>query len=44
MSTLKVTIPAAVLLAGFFVCISTSYGTPEYAKRKRKAAPTATSR
>ena len=36
MSTLKLTIPAAVLLAGFFVCTSTSYGTAEYAKKEKK--------
>jgi len=37
MSTLKLTIPAAVLLAGFSVCISTSYGTPEFAKKEKKS-------
>jgi hypothetical protein len=36
MSTLKVTIPASILLVGLFVCTTSSYGTPEYAKKEKK--------
>jgi hypothetical protein len=34
MKTLKVALPAFVLLAGFVVCTSASYGTPAYAKKE----------
>jgi cytochrome c553 len=34
MKTLKLAIPAAVLMAGFMVCTSASYGKPEYAKKE----------
>ena len=34
MKTLKVALPAAILMAGFMVCTSASYGTPAYAKKE----------
>lgn len=37
MAALKVFLPAAVLLAGFLVCASNSYGTADYAKKERKS-------
>jgi pyrrolidone-carboxylate peptidase len=37
MSYLKLTIPAVVLLAGFFVCTTVTYGTAAYAKQEKKA-------
>jgi hypothetical protein len=36
MRTLKLAIPAAVLMVGFLVCTSASYGKPEYAKKEGK--------
>ncbi len=36
MKTLRVTLPAAILAAGFLVCSSASYGTPAYAKKEAK--------
>ena len=40
MSALKLTIPAAVLLTGFFVCTTNSYGTAEFAKKEKKGCTT----
>ena len=37
---LKLLAPCAVLLAGFVVCTSSVYGTPEYAKKEKKACNT----
>jgi hypothetical protein len=37
MRTLKLVLPAAVVTAGFLVCTTASYGTPEYAKKEKKA-------
>ncbi len=37
MSRLKVIIPAAVVLGGFIVCSTASYGKPEYTKSTKKA-------
>jgi hypothetical protein len=37
MSHLKVTLPAVILLGGFLLCSTTSYGKPEYMKSTRKA-------
>jgi hypothetical protein len=37
MSHLKVTLPAAILLGGFLICSTTSYGKPEYVKTTKKA-------
>ena len=37
MSHLKVTLPAAILLGGFLVCSTASYGKPEYTKATKKA-------
>jgi len=36
MRSLKLLIPAVIVLAGFFVCTSTSYGTAEYTKKEKK--------
>ena len=37
MSHLKVTLPAVILLGGFLICSTTSYGKPEYVKSTKKA-------
>jgi hypothetical protein len=37
MSHLKVALPAVVLLGGFLVCSTTSYGKAEYTKSTKKA-------
>jgi hypothetical protein len=37
MSVLKLVAPAAALLAGFLVCTSATFGTPEFAKKEKKA-------
>ena len=37
MRSLKLMIPAAIVLTGFFVCTSTSYGTAEYTKKEKKS-------
>ncbi|MGD0496941.1 MAG: hypothetical protein ABSC23_00740 [Bryobacteraceae bacterium] len=37
MKTLKVALPAAILMAGFMVCTTSSFGKPEYAKKEGKA-------
>jgi hypothetical protein len=37
MKTLKLVLPATILLAGFMVCATSSYGKPEYAKKEKKA-------
>jgi len=37
MSALKLIVPASVLMAGFVLCTSVTYGTPEYAKKEKKA-------
>ena len=37
MSHLKVTLPAVILLGGFLVCSTASYGKPEYTKSTKKA-------
>jgi hypothetical protein len=37
MSHLKVTLPGAILLGGFLVCSTSSYGKPEYMKSTKKA-------
>ena len=34
---LKLVAPSAVLFAGFVLCTSSSYGTPEYSKKEKKA-------
>jgi len=36
MRALKVVLPAAVLTAGFLICTTASYGTPDYAKKEKK--------
>lgn len=37
MSHLKLIVPAAILLGGFLVCTTASYGKPEYVKSTKKA-------
>jgi hypothetical protein len=37
MSHLKITLPAAILLGGFLVCTTSSYGKPEFTKSTKKA-------
>ena len=37
MRALKLVLPAAVLTAGFLVCTTASYGTPDYSKKEKKA-------
>jgi hypothetical protein len=37
MSHLKITLPAVILLGGFLVCSTSSYGKPEYTKATKKA-------
>ncbi len=36
MSHLKLIVPAAILLGGFLVCSTASYGKPEYTKATKK--------
>lgn len=36
MSHLKITLPAAILLGGFLVCTTATYGKPEYTKATKK--------
>jgi hypothetical protein len=36
MRTLKLAVPSAILLAGFLVCTTASFGKPEYAKKEGK--------
>ncbi|HLK68092.1 MAG TPA: hypothetical protein VKU19_31885 [Bryobacteraceae bacterium] len=35
MRTLKVAFPAAVLMAGFMLCTTASYGKPEYMQKEK---------
>ena len=37
MSRLKLIVPTAVVLGGFLVCSTASYGKPEYTKQTKKA-------
>jgi len=37
MSHLKIALPAVILLGGFLICSTTSYGTVDYAKSTKKA-------
>ena len=37
MSRLKLVLPAAILMGGFLICTTSSYGTAEYAKQTKKA-------
>ena len=36
MSKIKIVLPAAILLGGFLLCTTSSYGTVEYAKQTKK--------
>ncbi len=40
MKTLKLAIPAALIMGGFLVCTTASYGTPEFAKKEGKSCTT----
>jgi hypothetical protein len=37
MSRIKLVLPAAILMGGFLLCTTASYGTAEYAKQTKKA-------
>ena len=37
MRSLKLVVPSVLLTAGFLVCTTASYGTPEYMKKEKKA-------
>ena len=37
MSRIKIALPAAILLGGFLVCTTASFGTQEYTKQTKKA-------
>jgi hypothetical protein len=37
MSYVKLTLPAVVLLGGFMICTTATYGTAEYARQTKKA-------
>ena len=37
MSHLKITVPAVILLGGFLLCSTATYGKPEYTKKEKKA-------
>jgi hypothetical protein len=37
MRAMKLALPAAILMTGFLVCTTASYGKPEYAKNEKKA-------
>jgi hypothetical protein len=37
LSQLKLVVPAAILLGGFLVCSTATYGKPEYVKSTKKA-------
>jgi hypothetical protein len=37
MSRLKLIVPAAILLGGFLVCSTASFGKPEYSKATKKS-------
>ena len=36
MGVLKLAVPSAILMAGFLVCTTATYGKPEYAKKEGK--------
>ena len=36
MRVLKLVLPAVILMTGFLVCTTASYGTPEYSKKEKK--------
>ena len=37
MKNVKLVLPAAILMAGFMMCTTSSYGKPEYAQKEKKA-------
>ena len=39
MRAIKVALPAAILMAGFLLCTSATYGKPEYAKKEKQSCP-----
>jgi len=36
----KIVIPSTLLMTGLLLCVSTSYGTQEYAKKEKKSCTT----
>jgi hypothetical protein len=40
MQYLKLVIPSTILLTGLFVCVSSMFGTPEFAKKEKKSCTT----
>jgi cytochrome c553 len=42
MHTLKLIVPAGIVLAGFLVCTATSYGKAEYLMKEKKTNPNIT--
>jgi hypothetical protein len=40
MRVMKIVVPSAIALAGLLVCTSSMFGTPEYAKKEKKACTT----
>ena len=36
MRAMKLVLPAAILMTGFLVCTTATYGKPEYAKKEKK--------
>ena len=37
MRALKLILPSAFLMTGFLICTTSSFGTPEYAKKEKKS-------
>ena len=37
MRVMKVALPAAILMTGFLLCTSATYGKPEYSKKEKQA-------
>jgi cytochrome c553 len=37
MRALKLALPAAILMTGFMLCTTATYGKPEYAKKEKKS-------
>ena len=43
MRTLKLVVPAGMVMAGFLICSVSSYGKPEYLAKEKKTNPNVTS-
>ena len=37
MRAMKLVVPAFLIMAGFLICTTASYGTPDYSKKEKKA-------